>query len=289
MQMQVEPVNPQFYWTVINNFFSVLFLLELLINMYGLWFWPFWRGTNRAWNIFDTFVVCVGVIDMTPATDSLPGPVVYIRMFRAFRIFRLFSRVDSMKKIITAIIKALPGVRDAFLINLIVMMIYAVLAVETFGQVYCDEKFDNYPTSRTPRGECFGFDYYGNFLRALYTLFQILTGESWSEGAVRPLLHYYDSVEKDTSQLIFTVMFFITFILINAVVLLNVVVAVLMDGMSKSSGEGQSEFKSSTETEATALRQEVSDLRDQLAEQNRTLDAVLCHLNQVVCALPDCQ
>lgn len=277
-QKQIDPVTPELYWAYINNVFNVIFLVELVINMYGSWLLPFWRGPNSAWNIFDTVVVSIGVIDLAPGDLQLPGPLSYIRMFRAFRIFRLFSRVESMKKIITAIVKALPGVRDAFLINLIVMMIYAVLAVESFGQVYCRPGDEEHPTARTPRGHCFGYEYYGNFLRSLYSLFQILTGESWSEMAVRPLIHYYDSVEPDTSQLVFTATFFISFILINALVLINVVVAVLMDGMSGESDDG-------TETEEAkqlaTLNTEVASLKAELAMQNLKMDKVLMEVNKL--------
>jgi hypothetical protein len=126
---------------------------------------------------------------------------------------------------------AIPGVAAAFVLNFIMLCIYAVLAVDFFKDIHndCHEREVPLPGSITARGKCFGEDYYGTFLRALYTLFQILTGESWSEAGVRPVLHYYEDSWVESGGSAF---FFISFVLINAVVLLNVVVAVLIEGMS---------------------------------------------------------
>merc|ERR1712151_122394 len=69
----------------------------------------------------------------------------------------------------------------------------------------------------------------GTFGRSLYTLFQILTGDSWSEAVVRPLFQFFD---HPLDQM-FSGIFFTSFIMLNALVLINVVVAVLLDKMPK--------------------------------------------------------
>merc|ERR1711904_120877 len=72
---------------------------------------------------------------------------------------------------------------------------------------------------------------YGTFFRALYTMFQVLTGESWSEAGARPAIAYYEG-KDDVLYTMITYFFFYSFILVNQMTLLNVVVAVLMDGMA---------------------------------------------------------
>ena len=134
--------------------------------------------------------------------DILPKSLSLLRPFRAFRVFRLFKRVPSLNKIMVSLGKAIPGVSNAFLIMVIIMCIYAILAVEFFSQfgkegVYttqqdhanrdvdaewatvCDERgehcytYENATvTSITARGFTWGEEYYGTFMRALYTLFQ---------------------------------------------------------------------------------------------------------------------
>merc|ERR1712039_141749 len=86
------------------------------------------------------------------------------------------------------------------------------------------------PTNRlTMRKICWGVEYYSTFGRSLYTLFQILTGDSWSEAVVRPIFQFFDNPLDQ----FFAGIFFMTFIMLNALVLINVVVAVLLDKMPK--------------------------------------------------------
>ena len=234
------PVEIQRYaptWFALDVVFNIIFLLELIVNMYGSWLRPFWKD---GWNIFDFVVVLVGMLTMSGA---LQGGFKNLKILRPFRVFRLFKRIEALNKIVTALIRSIPGVMNAFLIMLIVMAIYAVLAVEYFA-TFGDSGFYNttmplegssppYGTyeltevsSLTVRQMSYGFEYYGTFMRALFTLFQVLTGESWAEAVARPLLFGKDD---DSVDWWFAAVFFVSFILIMQVVLVNVVVAVLLD------------------------------------------------------------
>jgi len=223
----------------------------------------------NGWNIFDMIVVTVGVISLLRI--KLPPSLSMLRMLRAFRVFRLFKRIKSLNKIIVSLGKALPGVTNAFLIMFIIMCIYAILAVEFFSEVgteccdaegnitdccedgqesssgdYCstmtcalmdyEELGGDGPhemSSLTPRGYRYGEEYYGTFTRALYTLWQVLTGESWSEMVARPLLFGYGGL--------FTGLYFVSFIIITQIVLVNVVVAVLLEKMVDNSDDEEEE------------------------------------------------
>lgn len=239
--------------------FNVVFLFELVLNMWGTWFRPFFRS---AWNWFDSLVVFIGVMDLLD--KKLPSPLHLLRLLRAFRVFRLFKRIKSLHKIMMSLLHALPGVSNAFLINLLVMGIYAVLATEFFRDVYandCMEANRNDPEKKvgpmfTARGLCYGEDYYGTFGGSLYTLFQVLTGESWSEMVVRPVIHYY--LEKTDELSAFGAScFFVSFIGVNAFVLINVVVAVLLDGMT-AQGTGE-EADSPVQVPPAAIENSIPD------------------------------
>lgn len=75
----------------------------------------------------------------------------------------------------------------------------------------------------TARGYTNGYEYYGTFGRALFTLFQVMTGESWAEAIARPLIFGLES------NAIISTIFFVSFIILTQIVLINVVVAVLLD------------------------------------------------------------
>jgi len=224
-------------WSLWTWFFNIVFLLELLWNFAGSFWKPFWHDN---WNKFDVLVVGLGVLDMT----GVPlGNLKLLRMLRAFRIFRLFGRIKSLRKIITSLFAAGAGVFNAFVIVMIVMCIYAVLAVDLWGNAMCNpdgtpmEKWDDI----SYHGEmCFGLGYFGSFSTAWYTMFQIMTGESWSEGVVWPLLDYYGGRPGSPGNhaVRFGVgVFFVSFVIFSQFILLNVVVTVLIDGMNQAVDE----------------------------------------------------
>ena len=263
LEKEIDPYSAdlQVYrveWQALDDIFNSIFLIELLINMYGSWLCGFWKN---GWNLFDTLVVIVGVLTMTRAEL---GPFSDLKMLRAFRVFRLFKRIPALNKIITALLRAIPGVINAFVIMLIIMCIYSILAVEYFrdfgktGTFVTTEQtgvgeaaiFTNHEvTAITMRGMSYGEEYYGTFSRALYTLFQVLTGESWAEMVARPLL--FGRPEENSSWSVFAVAFYFTsFILLHQIVLVNVVVAVLLDKFVEP--EDKQEDKSEAE-EITAV------------------------------------
>jgi len=209
--------------------FNVLFTVELVINMYAHWFWLFWFS---SWNVFDVVVVSIGVI--TTMKIELPPGFSLLRMVRAFRVFRLFRRVHSLNKIIVSIVHAIPGMMNAFLILAIIMSIYGILAVEFYRSigVGCLDLRSDVAWLTTAREVCWGFEYFGTFLNSLYTFFQVMTGESWSEAVARPAIWAFqgdnagDQVRSSSGG-----GYFVSFFIITAFVMTNVVVAVLLDKM----------------------------------------------------------
>jgi hypothetical protein len=83
----------------------------------------------------------------------------------------------------------------------------------------------------TARGLTYGEEYYGNFFRALYTLFQVLTGESWSEAVARP------TVFALGANVYLAPIFYFLYIMICGIVLVNVVVAVVLEKMVDNSDD----------------------------------------------------
>ncbi len=225
-------------WDGLDLAFNIVFLLELLFNMYG-YGGPVRTFWGSGWNVFDFVIVSVGVVLMT-GMDL--GAFNRLKLLRAFRIFRLFKRIRSLNKIIEALLAAVPGVFNAFVIMFIFFCIYAILAVELFRpfgeggtyevKYYTDNSsrvaFFEDVSSLTARGYSNGYEYYGTFSRAMFTLFQVMTGESWSEAIARPIMFgLYDTPFS-------TGLFFVSFVILTQIVLLNVVVVVLLDNFDLS-------------------------------------------------------
>jgi len=238
VEKQIDPFGDRHAYTfeMIGLMYNILFTIELGFNLYGNWWCHFWHS---GWNVFDFVVVSIGVIN----TIKLPLPPAFslLRMMRAFRVFRLFKRVRSLNKIIVSIAKAVPGVLNAFLILAIIMSIYAILGVEFYQNVAPDchnpESEDRFYISG--RGVCLGDEYFGSFSKSLYTFFQCLTGESWSEMVARPMIWYYIA---DPMLAVGGGFFFVSYIIASMFVLTNVVVAVLLDKMvDPETGDGVEE------------------------------------------------
>jgi len=233
IEKQIDPFGDKHIdlFEPIGLVYNIIFTIELGLNMYGSWWCTFWKN---GWNVFDFVVVSIGVMNTMPM--DLPPALNLLRMMRAFRVFRLFKRVKSLNKIIVSIVKAVPGVLNAFLILAIVMSIYAILGVEfyqTVGQFCLPEsqghpKYEHDKYFRTARGHCAGEEYFGSFSKSLFSFFQCLTGESWSEAIARPMIWYYID---DPILAVGGGLFFLSYIIASMFVLTNVVVAVLLDKM----------------------------------------------------------
>lgn len=203
-----------------------------------------WAYFKDNWNIFDFTIVVLCLIP----TSLLPIPVQVariIRAFRAFRAFRLVSSFRQMRVIVEAIIKALPGVLWTASLLLIFFYIFAVIGVTIFGQT-CPE-------------------YFGNLGRACYTLFQIMTLESWSHGIARPVMAQH--------PLAWT--YFVPFVVISTFVMLNIVVGVVVNsiGQSQNDLDGQEDNSDNLvvklECEVRSLGDKLNRIEELLEKQQR--------------------
>lgn len=206
-------------------FFTVVFTVELIVNMTANWWMPFWAS---GWNIFDFVVVVVSLLSLM--LESLPG-IAMLRLLRAFRVVRLFKRAVSLRKILNAIYESVPGVSNAFSILMLVMMLYAILAVDFFSVHQ---------------------EYFGNFAKALFTMFQMMTAEGWADIA-RELMDEMEAENSSYPQVakFLAALFFVSYIMICNIILANVVIAVLIEQVCADQAE--------TEEETPALSDSSSD------------------------------
>ncbi|KAL1525316.1 hypothetical protein AB1Y20_020177 [Prymnesium parvum] len=239
LEAQIDPFGREYpvAFLAVEDTFNYIFLVELIINAYAHWFALF---IASKWNWFDVLVVFVGVLSI--ARVSLPGPFALLRMLRAFRVFRLFKRIKSLQKVIIALLSAVPGMLNAGFINVLIMCIYAIIGVEYFGEFGKGDEHTEEDgaghilnvshrfyvnmnnasiESVDSRGLYYGDEYFGTFSRASFTLFQVLTGESWSEIVARPVVFGQREIAGTV--------YYTSYILLNAFVLINIVIGVLLE------------------------------------------------------------
>ena len=266
------------FWDGADTVFNLLFLGELLWNMYGYGFGrAFW---GSGWNVFDFFIVAVGILLML---DLDLGELQKLKLLRAFRVFRLFKRIKSLNRIIMALLASIPGVANAFVILFIFFCIYAILAVELFREfgingTYMTDDVDSLShvvSSITPRGYTHGIEYYGTYTRAMYTLFQVMTGDSWAEVVCRTLL--FGLYQRSTLAVSF---FYISFAILTQFVLSNVIVAVLLDNFVAPAPAGlkDPEVTELIEYVKAQVAKEAKEPRPQLAPGDRDFDEKMVEL-----------
>lgn len=170
-----------------------IFVAEILIKLAAM-------GPRRffssGWNVFDFLVVAVALI---PGA----GPLSVLRTLRILRLLRVIKFMPSLRRVVEALIRSLPGISAIALLMLMIFYVAAVMSTAMFGQAFPD--------------------WFGNLGRSLYTLFQVMTLESWSMGIVRPVMEHSPWAWA----------FFVPFILVSAFTMLNLFVAVIVDTMGQ--------------------------------------------------------
>jgi len=185
--------------TVLDTGLLWLFTAELALRIYAF------RGRffRDPWGIFDLIVV--GIAWM-PAT----GPLSVLRALRVLRVLRMISVVPSLRHVVEAMLHALPGMGSIVLLMGLIFYVFAVMATKLYGEILPDR--------------------FGSMGASLYTLFQMMTLESWSEANVRPIL--------ETQPLAW--MFFVPFILLATFVVLNLFIGVIVDSIQTLRAERES-------------------------------------------------
>jgi voltage-gated sodium channel len=195
---------------------------------------------RRGWNIFELAVVGIALV---PAS----GPLAILRALRILRVLRLLSMLPRLRFVVEALLHSLPGIGSIALLMVVVYYVAAVMATGLFGA--------SHP------------EWFGGISHSMYTLFQIMTLESWSMGIVRPVMEDYP----------YAWLFFIPFILIATFTVLNLFIAIIVDAMQtmheqvvKREEAGITEVLHSEgahiEQELRAVREELRSLRTMLAQ-----------------------
>jgi voltage-gated sodium channel len=177
-----------------------IFVAELAAKLFAYRFSFFRNG----WNIFDFVIVGVSLI---PGSGSLS----VLRALRILRLLRVLSVAPSLRRVVEGLVTALPGMASVFLLMALLFYIGAVMSTKLFGA--------SFP------------DWFGSLPRSGYTLFQIMTLESWSMGIVRPVMDEYP----------YAWAFFLPFILVTTFAVVNLLVGLIVNSMQDAHSEEEVE------------------------------------------------
>jgi voltage-gated sodium channel len=196
-----------------------IFVIEIVLKLvaHGA------RFFRSGWNVFDFLIVGIALM---PATHGLS----VLRALRILRVLRVISAAPRLRRVVEGFVTALPGMGSVFLLMGIIFYISAVMATKLFGA--------SFP------------EWFGTLGASFYSLFQIMTLESWSMGIVRPVMDVYP----------YAWLFFVPFIMVTTFAVVNLLVGLIVNSMQDAHAE---ESNAATD----AYRDEVLDRLRKIEER----------------------
>jgi len=200
-----------------------VFVVEILLKLIA----HGGRFFRSGWNLFDFVIVGIALV---PSGQGLS----VLRALRILRVLRVISVAPSLRRVVEGFVTALPGMGSVFLLMAIIFYIGAVMATKLFAA--------SFP------------DWFGSLGGSAYSLFQIMTLESWSMGIVRPVMEVYP----------YAWMFFVPFIMVTTFAVVNLLVGLIVNSMQDAHAEESNAATDSYRDEVLARLQAIErKLEDQ--------------------------
>mmetsp|Transcript_10830 Transcript_10830/g.25850 ORF Transcript_10830/g.25850 Transcript_10830/m.25850 type:complete len:553 (+) Transcript_10830:3459-5117(+) len=222
---------------VLNYFFSLVFLLEMILKLIALGPTQYF---GNGWNAFDSILVTLSVLDLTleVAGDLIvlpinPNILRVLRMFRVVRLLRVVKTAKGLRTLLVTLWSSLPALQNVGLLLGLVMYIYAIAGMYMFSDV--------------PYGDCLNrHANFRGFWISLLTLFRCSTGESW------PCI-MHDTMGPDWSDnasrcvggnvacgnTIVAAFYFLSYWILGQAILLNLVIGVILENFSAIGSENK--------------------------------------------------
>jgi len=216
----------------IFDVFDQLVLLVFVVEVSAKLLWRRLDFFKNGWNVFDFLIVGIALV---PASGQLS----VLRALRILRTLRLMSVVPQMRRVIGALFTAIPGIMSVGAIILLLFYVSSVLTTNYFGAVF-------------PQ-------WFGSIGESMYTLFQVMTLESWSMGIVRPVMEEFPLAW----------IFFVPFILITSFAILNLFIGIIVDAMHVQSVAEEDALHQ----EGDRIEGDIDALREELREVKALLKA----------------
>ncbi len=220
---------------VLDKICLAVFCFELGVKLvaYRRYFWL------SGWNVFDFVIIGIALLPSG-------GAWAVLRSLRVLRVLRLLTIVPSMRRVVAAFIHAIPGLASVISVMSIFYFTGAVLATKLFGETH-------------PQ-------WFGNIGASLYTLFQIMTLESWSMGIVRPVMGTHPWAWA----------FFVPFIIVATFTILNLFIGIIvstMQELAQKEAEDEKAYRLKADMKDAKIKDVVESIEKDLASLKALIDA----------------
>lgn len=230
---------------VIDWVVLVLFMVELAIRITAHGPRP-WRFFLDPWNVFDFLIVAVCVLPLHAEFAAV------LRLARVLRVLRLVTALPQLQILVNALLKSIPSMGYVALLLSLHFYVYAVVGVTFFGS--------------------HDAEHFGNLGRAALTLFQVVTLEGWVDVM---------AVQREAlGSPVLPVLYFISFILLGTMIMLNLLIGVIVNGMDEAREETEDNARArhlakmgapTVQDDVVALQRQAQALTEALAALQRRI------------------
>lgn len=224
---------------LINTVCLWIFIAEIILKLlaYGLDFF------KDPWNWFDVFIVGISMVSGLPFMAAFRAMRVLrvLKSLKALKGTKLIGSVRHLQVIIVAIVKSVPSIMWTGILLILIYYVFALIGVNLFGEAFPD--------------------WFGNIGKAMYTLFQVMTLESWSMGISRPVMEVYS----------FAWAYFVPFVLLSSFIVMNVVVGIVVNAISEVTADNAKEEEAEKTVSNKELVTEIHSLKEQLDRLEKQL------------------
>ncbi|XP_071550553.1 sodium channel protein 1 brain-like isoform X3 [Panulirus ornatus] len=217
---------------VFNALFTTIFGLEAIVKIIGLRHHYF----TVPWNLFDfilVFASIMGILLQDVLTNFPVSPTLLrvVRVFRIGRILRLIKAAKGIRKLLFALIVSLPALFNIGALLFLITFIYAIIGMAVFGHVQRKGALD----------DLVNFETFGS---SMMLLFRLITSAGWND-VLDPLMaqppdcdiNYMDQPNGNCGHPVIAIVFFVSFIIINFMIVINMYIAVILENFNQAHKE----------------------------------------------------
>ena len=199
----------------IDRICLIVFTVEVALKIYAFGT----RFPRSAWNVFDLVIVAISWAPVGQGASVL-------RALRILRVLRVISVAPRLRRVVEGFVTALPGMGSVFVLMGIIFYIGAVMATKLFGTCAVGPETALSGVCTAEQAALFD-EWFGSLPRSLYSLFQVMTLESWSMGIVRPVMEEWP----------YAWAFFVPFIMVTTFAVVNLLVGLIVNSMQEAHSE----------------------------------------------------
>ncbi|MFS0723137.1 ion transporter [Paenibacillus sp. 1P07SE] len=206
-----------------------IFVLEMVLKTVGLG--PKTYLSDR-WHRFDFAIVAASLIFYSTPFVSV------LRLVRVLRLIRMIPAIPALRKIIDSLMKSVPALVGILGLTLLIFSIYAIIGTTFFR-------------------DAMPYEFFGSFHTSLFTLVQVVTFESWASQVARPVIE----------QMPWAWTYFVSFIVVGALVILNLVVAVILSYLNQEDDANREVMLEQIIHENQSLKKDIQEIKTLLLER----------------------